>query len=333
MDLTYTDAAMHDVGVLNVTGGDFAWGADENDFELTLADGQESPEIGGLVYADGTDIWGVVRGAIRTDDGKVKAVGATWTGALDSRVLKPPSGSAYYKVSGDMRDCVASLISQLGCADLFAVAKGKTGITVTHTFQGRKGDATQKDTGRYMGGWSALWQITSEHGCKAVARYDADARKIVLTIGRTEDRTDTEDMESAGASVALSYTRPVNHLVCLGQGEGTARTVLDLYMDSRGKVSTNQTYWGLDEIAEVYDDGNAEDAAELEADGTDKLHEYWLNGQTVTMDLDTDRYDLGDTVGGTDPVTGLRATAVVTKKVVSLDNGSTTVSYDTTVRS
>ena len=332
MDLTYTHAAMHDVGVLNVTGGDFAWGADENDFELTLADGQESPEIGGLVYADGTDIWGVVRGAIRTDDGKVKAVGATWTGALDSRVLKPPSGSAYYKVSGDMRDCVASLISQLGCADLFAVAKGKTGITVTHTFQGRVGDATQKDTGRYMGGWSALWQITSEHGCKAVARYDADARKIVLTIGRTEDRTDTEDMEGAGASVALSFTRPVNHLVCLGQGEGTARTVLDLYMDSRGKVSTNQTYWGLDEIAEVYDDGNAEDAAALQSDGTARLKEYWDASQSVSMDADADMYDLGDLVGGTDPTTGINATAIVTKKVLTFSDGIASVSYETTVR-
>ena len=332
MDLTYTDAAMHDVGVLNVTGGDFAWGADENDFELTLADGQESPEIGGLVYADGTDIWGVVRGAIRTDDGEVKAVGATWTGALDSRVLKPPSGSAYFKVSGDMRDCVASLISQLGCADLFAVAKGKTGITVTHTFQGREGDAAQKDTGRYMGGWSALWQLTSEHGCKAVARYDADARKIVLTIGRTEDRTDTEDMESAGASVALSNTRPVNHLVCLGQGEGTARTVLDLYMDSRGKVSTNQTYWGLDEIAEVYDDGNAEDVDALKADGTAKLKEYRESAQSVDMAVAEDAYDLGDLVGGTDPVTGIRATATVTKKVLSLNGSTPTVSYETTLR-
>ena len=332
MDLTYTDAAMHDVGVLNVTGGDFAWGVDENDFELTLADGQESPEIGGLVYADGTDIWGVVRGAIRTDDGKVKAVGATWTGALDSRVLKPPSGSAYFRVSGDMRDCVASLISQLGCADLFAVAKGKTGITVTHTFQGREGDATQKDTGRYMGGWSALWQITSEHGCKAVARYDADARKIVLTIGRTEDRTDTEDMEGAGASVALSNTRPVNHLVCLGQGEGTARTVLDLYMDSRGRVSTNQTYRGLDEIAEVYDDGNAEDAAALQSDGTARLKEYWDASQSVSMDVDADVYDLGDLVGGTDPTTGINATAIVTKKVLTFSDGIATVSYETTVR-
>ncbi|MEE1208407.1 MAG: hypothetical protein U0K60_00060 [Parafannyhessea umbonata] len=329
MDLTYTDAAMHDVGVLNVTGGDFAWGADENDFELTLADWQESPEIGGLVYADGTDIWGVVRGAIRTDDGKVKAVGATWTGALDSRILKPPSGSAYFRVSGDMRDCVASLISQLGCADLFAVAKGKTGITVTHTFQGREGE---KDTGRYMGGWSALWQITSEHGCKAVARYDADARKIVLTIGRTEDRTDTEDMESAGASVALSNTRPVNHLVCLGQGEGTARTVLDLYMDSRGKVSTNQTYRGLDEIAEVYDDGNAEDAAALQSDGTARLKEYWDASQSVSMDVDADVYDLGDLVGGTDPTTGINATAIVTKKVLTFSDGIATVSYETTVR-
>ena len=332
MDLTYTDAAMHDVGVLNVTGGDFAWGADENDFELTLADGQESPEIGGLVYADGTDIWGVVRGAIRTDDGKVKAVGATWTGALDSRVLKPPSGSAYFKVSGDMRDCVASLISQLGCADLFAVAKGKTGITVTHTFQGREGDAAQKDTGRYMGGWSALWQLTSEHGCKAVARYDAATRKVVLTVGRAEDRTDSEDVEHAGATVALSNTLVTNHLVCLGKGEGTARTVLDLYMDSRGNVSTTQTYKGVYEIAEVYDDANAEDVDALKADGTAKLKEYRESAQSVDMAVAEDAYDLGDLVGGTDPVTGIRATATVTKKVLSLNGSTPTVSYETTLR-
>ena len=56
------------------------------------------------------------------------------------------------------------------------------------------------------------------------------------------------------------------------------------------------------------------------------------DSQNVDISLSSDRYDLGDLVGGTDPVTGIRATATVTKKVLSLSGTVPTVSYETTLR-
>lgn len=332
MELIYTDADRDDIGFLQIDSGDFAWGVEENDFELTLEEGQEVPAVGAAIYIDGTDIFGIVRGSSRESGSKTKIVGDTWTGLLDCRVMRPPSGSVYFKVSGDMRDCVSKLISQSAVTDLFTVPSGKVGLNVSHTFQGRNDDSTQSDTGRYMGAWAALWQLLSEHSCKVVARYDAESRKIALTPQRRDDYTDTENMEHVGTTVAISTRRPVNHLVCLGQGTGTARTVLDLYMDAKGNVSTTQTLKLADEIAEVYDDSNAEDAAALQSDGTARLKEYWDASQSVSMDADADMYDLGDLVGGTDPTTGINATAIVTKKVLTFSDGIATVSYETTVR-
>ena len=333
MELIYTDGSkFNDVGILNVKSGDFAWGTDENDFELTLAGAQEVPDFRSFIYVEGTDVFGVVRGVDHNVDGSVRVRGVTWTGLLENRVLKPPSGSAYFTVSGDMRDCASSLIKQLGATDVFAVTGGKSGVSASHTFKGRNNDEAQTDTGRYKGGWSALWQLLVDHKCKAVARYDDVAHKVMLSITKAEDLTDTEDMEQVGTAVAIGVKKPVNHLVCLGQGELAERTVLDLYMDSKGNVSTTQSLKGLDEIADVYDDSGAEDAKKLKSDGTDKLKEYWSDSQNVDISLSSDRYDLGDLVGGTDPVTGIRATATVTKKGLSFSGTVPTVSYETTLR-
>ena len=67
-------------------------------------------------------------------------------------------------------------------------------------------------------------------------------------------------------------------------------------------------------------------------DGTKRLKEYWEDAHKVSiaLDADLDLYDVGDTVGGTDPRTGIEASAKVTKKIVRMDSyGHVTVEYET----
>lgn len=332
MELTYTDTSWADLGLLDVVTSDFAWGVDENDFEIVLAKPSGVPQVGSLVYDESGIIGGIVRGyesEYETD--VLRVTGDTWTGVLDCFVLKPPPGSAYYSVSGTMKACVQSLLTRLGVGWLFTVSNATTGITVSHTFKGSRTDSTQGDSGRFMGGWDALWQLVSDNGCKASFAYDASARKVVVTVLAARDWTDAESIDAGVASVNVSNSKPVNHLVCLGAGEGAARTVIDLYADASGNVSGTKTQSGKDEIADVYDFASSDD---LTADGTKKLRELWNAAQEVKVAITEDvGIEVGDKVGGTDVKTGVYAEAIITKKVIRQDGASTSVSYESTIRS
>lgn len=330
MDLTVTDASWRDVGIVTPTDGDFAWGQDENDFSVDMMG--QVPEEGALMYADGSEIGGIVRGySTQTDIGTFSVVGDTWTGVLDSHVLGPDNGQAYYTVSGDVRDCASTLIGRLGLGGLFVVASGRTGVVVSHTFQGSQ-DASQQDAGRYMGGWQAMWQLLYEHGCKARFAWDDVAKRVVMTVDRRHDWTDAESQSAGLAVVGVSRRAPTNHLICMGKGDLADREILHLYADARGNVSTTQTLTGLHEIAETYDDSSKE-GDELRSDGAKKLRDLWADSQTVDITAANGvSFDLGDVIGGTDARSGIGATAVVSKKVASFKQGRVSWSFSSTVR-
>ena len=123
--------------------------------------------------------------------------------------------------------------------------------------------------------------------------------------------------------------KSVNHLVCLGKGELQNRTVVHLYADEEGNISQTQTFTGLDEYAAVYNYPNAESASDLIAEGTDKLKELWEPDE-IKIDFtgDSDAYDIGDVVGAVDNITHISVSAEIQKKIVTVKNGTITVSYD-----
>lgn len=331
MELTYTDAQWRDLGTVTPLEGDFAYGADENDFSV-MFDGQAVPPVGGLLYAEGSDIGGMVTGyESKPDQGTFEVTGLTWTGIIGTRVLRPDPGQAYWTVSGDVAECAAQLVSRLGLGYIVHVDGTAAGIEATHRFSGSRSGA-QQDSGRYMDGWAALWQLVSEHGCKVTMRWDDSARRVRLRVSRRGDWTGDEAADAGLATVGVTVSRPVNHLVCLGKGELEDRTVLDLYADASGSVSKTQALSGRDEVAEVYDDSGAEDAAKLESDGRSKLESLWAASRevTVTSAASGTSFDLGDLIGGEDPITGISATATVTKKIASFSRGAMSWSYKST---
>lgn len=119
----------------------------------------------------------------------------------------------------------------------------------------------------------------------------------------------------------------INHLICLGDGELASRTVVDLYIDKNGTISTKRPalgFLGVHERTAVYDYSNVEGetTAQKKSNLTEagKLKLIELN-VTHSMNLTVDEFavDIGDIIAGKDRTTGFAMARAITSKIVRVE--------------
>lgn len=320
MDLIYMNASMEDVGVIRAYEFDLAYGSDENDFELKVSTENHCCEAGYFVYIEGTEYGGVID-AVASDTAaeEVTYTGRTWHGILNSKVLCPDAGQDYLTVSGNANAVLGMLISRLGLTSLFAASSE----TSTLSFSGYSLE-------RYITGYDGIRKMLNSVGGKLLMSYEN--YKVILSAVPIVDYTD-DGFDSDILSFAIKKaSKKINHLICLGKGELKDRLVLHLYADVNGNISRTQTQTGLAEYSAVYDYSSAEDAEKLTAAGTQRLSELQKQDDlTISLAETDDAYDVGDIVGATDNVTGISIAVPISKKIVTIRNGSEAISYETDV--
>lgn len=315
MDLIYTDKNKNDLGTLLDYSFDLAFGSDENDFELTVTEANNVCQEDYFIYIYGTEYGGVIdKIDVDTAEKIIKYKGRTFHGILNSKVICPDSGQDYYVVSGDVNTVISGLISRLSLGSLFRVTAGASGISVSnYKFK------------RYVLGYDGICDMLESVGAKLNIQFVNGY--VELSAVAVHDYEDDElDSDHIGLKIEKIFN-PVNHLVCLGQGELASRTVIHLYCDANGNISTTQTFTGIDEYANVYDYPNVESVEELQKEGTKHLRE--LNGSDkIEVDLDdTYSFDIGDIIHAEDIITGIQVTRRVLKKIVKIDGGHIVVNY------
>lgn len=317
MDLIYMNTAREDIGVLHDYELDLAFGSDENDFECKIGMNSHCLEAGYYLYIEGTEYGGIVD-AIASDGGnkEVTYSGRTWQGILNSKVIEPDEGEGYLILSGEAHDVIEALLTRLGLDALFTVSAADSGLTLS---------SYKMD--RYIGGYKGIVKMLASVDGKLLFNFTDG--KVVLSAVPLHDYTQDEQFDSdlVAFTMQKSY-KAVNHLICLGQGELAERTVIHLFADEQGNISEVQTQFGMDEITDVYDYSAVESVEELEKGGRDRLKELW-NANSIKVDFDgaDDSYDIGDMVGAYDNITKLSVAAAITKKIVTIKNGQTTISY------
>mgnify|MGYP004442677613 CR=1 FL=1 len=337
MDLTgviYTNSNFEELGELDVASADFAWGQDENTFEITLnkprsASSAILPVEDSFIYFNDTRIGGIVRGLDVNADGDVKVLGDTWSGLFGAKTLMPPNGQAYYKITNqDATNAVKSLISHIGWGSMFECNSELTGRVISHTFDGNSAD-NQQDSNRFMNGWSALWQLMYSHGLSLSFAFNSQTKKIDIDVKLQKFYDDPETLYISKNSVAYKRKKFVNHLVCLGKGEKEQRVIRHIYADSSKNISTTQSQFGFFEISEVYDDSSADDANVLIEHGKKKLKELIDGAEEVDVVAQKLEYKLGDIIKGMNERTGITASATITKKIVKIEDCKTYYDYRT----
>lgn len=288
-----------------------AYGDDENDFRLQI-DRSEAPPAGGYVFIDGTEYGGVVdavkNSKSRTGSRVAVCSGRTWHGILAGKRLVPGPSAPRIEVSGPAGSVLGSLLDGMRLGSLFAAEPG--GAAVEYSFE------------RFVDAYSGIRSMLAANGLKLSMAFSGGMVRVsappVARPGMDGDLLDF-DLEVVH--------RRVNHLVCAGIGEGEERVVVHLYADAAGRVSKEQSLFGVDEITAYYDYNNA-DAAELEKKGAEKLGRMQGEGSLRIEVYEGVDLDVGDVVRGRDGWLGREVLAEVRKKGVKARNGLVRLSYE-----
>ena len=152
---------------------------------------------------------------------------------------------------------------------------------------------------------------------------------VLLAAKPIEDHSETIEMSEDGNVKLniLDYQNGVNHLICYGKGELSARQRVDLYVWPDGSIQKTPYYTAMDLIEQYYENTSAENLQDLEEEGRKKLLDLMDYKQLRISVSDMD-LELGDVVGGRERITGIYMKSPVVRKIVTVSGkGRVNIDY------
>ena len=321
--LILADQNLKDIAPVMNAEIDIAIG-EENDYEVKIPRDEWRSEytFGNAFYIKDTEYGGIIGEAdTSTAEDTISLLGRTWRGMLDKKIIRPPAGQDYRKVSGELNTVLGDLITEQ-FDDYFVVSQDDTGVSLTNY---------QFD--RYCTLLSGITKMLQSVGCRLRITYRQQERGqpgyVELSAVPVVDYSEQIELSQDSQ---LNFTfkncrNGVNHLICLGKGELQERKVIDLYVKEDGSIGKEPYYTGIREIAATYEDTSSE-TDELEEKGREKLLEL-MNSTSFEMDVESLGMDVevGDIIGGRDYLTGMYAKKPIVKKIYRVEDGKASIEY------
>lgn len=299
---------------------DWACGTDENDFELTIDD-VLAPNIsqGWYFWLDGSDVGGRIvdrRVSVAGGMSTTTWIGQSWTGMLAAKILQPDANQDYLTVSGKLPDILKNLLKRIGLDTVFTVDSSDASTLSNWMFQNP----------RYVDAYTGLRTLLAS--CGRRLDFKVSGNKILLGIVPVQTVANTIDSDLVDFK-AETNRRAVNHLIGLGSQELKNRLVVNYFADATGVVSQTQTLVGADEVCATYDYSNA-DLSTLQSETKKHLQELQTGGSVeVTLSDEVgDGLRVDDKIVAADQSSGVNVTAVVTKRIVKIDSGILTSTFE-----
>lgn len=266
MDLIYADETRKDIGVLNSYDLDMAYGKDENDFSCAVEARDHCCGKDYFIYAENTEYGGIVD-KIKSDTGKgeIKYMGRTWHGVLEGKVICPDEGDDYLVLSGDANEILQEIFDRIGLSNLF-VASTEESVEITNY---------QFD--RYVYAYTGICKFLQDNDLKLHLSWQNSM--IVASAEPIYDYSQDEEFDPSQVDFAIERNyRPVNHIICLGQGDLKDRKVIHIFTDENGGIqnylqdpdkdpvedsdyildTSGQVLFDQDEVMLIYDYASAE---------------------------------------------------------------------------
>ena len=307
-----------DLGVMHDYTLDLAFGSDENNFECKIVSDNHCCEEDFFLYFEDTEYGGIVDDiGVNTDAGEITYTGRTWHGILNSKVLEPDSGADYLTVSGEANSVLNTLIARMGLSALFLASSEDSGINVS-----------SYRMSRYIKGYDGIRKMLKASGAKLNIIFKNGF--VELSAKPIVDYSKDEQFDTDQISFKVKKKgNPINHVICLGKGDLSEREVIHVYADASGNICETQVFTGLNEVMDTYENANTESSEELKKGGIEKINESW-NSNEIEYSFEPDEeknFDIGDIVGAMEKITKTEVNAEITKKIVTINNNTTTISY------
>lgn len=324
MDFIYTGNDLVDIGYLDrqmeldMEIGSYL-SSSRNDFELTVPYSVWNPKFneGSIIYDnDETSEYGGRIQGITSDTANecVTLYGYTWRGLISKKYVVPPSGQSHYQARGDANDFLRAILDDQFDGMIF----GSTELC---------GVEVNRDL-RYVNMLEAIEKTLGDVGLKLKITFDKRNKCAVCSaVPIVNYSNDTELNNDYGYNlVAKAIKNGYNHVICLGQGELTERTVINLYRLSNGTVTQDESLAiadgnvGINRRTMLYDYSSVESEEELLQGGIDQLNE---NQDTNTLEIsNVENVDISDIVGAKDRITGIYMQKQIISKVLTgfIDN-------------
>lgn len=313
MDLIYTDVNYKEIGFLKKCDVDFELGSfitsSKNDFQITMSIDQLPKEIeyGSLIYELGTEVGGMVIGiGSDTSISKAYVYGITWRGMLNRKNILPPPGQGYYLARGNANKVISELINEQ-FDGLIVGSSQSSSIDVSHDFRFTQlGEGIEKMLSRF----NARLNIKSY-------KINDILQVIISAVPINNYSNEIELNNDYGISMIAKKTKSgINHVICLGKGELTERTVIHLYKLENGTITTDSinAIKGIDENVFVYDYSSAETEDDLIEGGKKKFDEN-CDEESLSIKI-TENVEIGDIVSARERITSIYMQKPVTQKVI-----------------
>lgn len=266
------------------------------------------------VHIDGTAYGGVIdkRCPSHTAKGSsIKFKGRSLQGIFARKAIMPPSGKTHYTYQGEANNMLKELVGLFGLEGMFTVSEADSGINLNYRFN------------RFINSWGGIRMALASQDARLKIVCQDGGHELSAVPCRTYGSLDSERVYFSLDCDDL----PVNHLIGLGKGEGTARAISHWYADIFGNVSQAQTLFGVWENALVYQ-LNSEDASTLPGKTKAKLLEYQEGSPAKVSIPDDVQLDIGDKVKISSAKYRINATTQVIGVVFKHKNGIGKTSYE-----
>lgn len=317
MDLIYTNNQKIEQGIIKNYSLDFETStqSDKNTFQIKSPLSVNQLNIGDYFYAEGTEYGGIVDEIQIDTSKKVTTInGRTWRGIIDSKIIVPPEGQAYYTVNGDANEVLAEIILKIDLADTFTVISGPANVNINYQFA------------RYVSAYTGIIKMLSSYGLKL--KIFRDNGQTFLSCVPITDYSNSREMTSDMFSFILQKSKPTcNHMIGLGSGELTERMVVHKYLQPDGSVTNTQYYFGVDEVVKVYDYSSVESLEELEKNTIEELEKCAIE-DALSINSNNLDADLGDRFLARDLFTGIEVTEYIVNKIYNIKNNVTKINYE-----
>lgn len=321
MELIVTNASRKTLGYLPDSAIiDLDVGVDD-DYSITIPLVDYDKDLivtGGYWFAPGTEYGGMLcNPLIDTAAQTVTFSGDTWRGMLKKKITDPGTEN-YLSVSGTSAQVLTALVGQNNQFGSLFTFGGSSTITSATT--------------RWEPVLDAIENICAYQDKRLVCTPNESSSGTLTVQLKLEDvvDSDVEYSQDQGFEFKIqNVTDRYNYLIALGSGQLKDRMVNKFSVNSKNKLTAVSSIpAGVNNRVFVFDYPNAESAGILQKSARKKIAEVNRKA-SYSMTIPEDFvFEIGENIKGRDYVTGTTINAYVARKIVKVESGHLSVSYE-----